>query len=591
MAAGRNAPPSYFTGIMPIETLLIVGDILSAEADIASLAALARTCRRMKAIFEPILYRYDADDNHPLAMFWGASHGLIPTMEKSLAQGFSPNARKALLEDEPGPLRVEVTDQAGVRVETVRHVPEAQTGSPIHVAVMNGHDNAVAWLLDHGADIDANYTCRCHYKGHLYIMGFNNLRDLEPPGVEMPPTNGPRAVRGRYCGTYPTSYCGLPLHLALSHGHKSTASLLLDHGAPLYAVDPASGGRRPTLALHTAATHGHHELLERLLQQPGADINAMNCDSYTPVNLAAANDEVETVLRLRELGANLGTSRSHVTPNQNMTTLDVALDTGAWKTATALLDLHYSSNAPDGYRGLLSRVFRADFIAKSLPAEGTIERLKDAGPRVLSEKAEWREGRLAVIRRLAAICPDLDNQLRGPLDSLPHCGFPPHESLYSPLWYACYDKANSDARGELLSLLVELGVDVNQQDKLTRCTMLHLLIRSVPPCRIDLWTVTFLVNHGARVNIPDQKEGKTVLDLVHELTGSTLIGEKLQAVKLLRLFIQHAEQVCLSKTEVYVAGDAIEAMFAELREGIALPTSRSAPRTWIFTERDGEATP
>ena len=63
------------------------------------------------------------------------------------------------------------------------------------------------------------------------------------------------------------------------------------------------GGETP---LHRAATNGHLEVVKKL-RTKGADVNALNDDTFTPLSLAALHGKMDVVVFLHESGARLST--------------------------------------------------------------------------------------------------------------------------------------------------------------------------------------------------------------------------------------------------------------------------------------------
>jgi len=98
-----------------------------------------------------------------------------------------------------------------------------------------------------------------------------------------------------------------PLHMAAQEGQVETARLLLQHGAPVGAVDRAGWS-----AFHYAANHrwatwrgdaaGQAAVLE-LLHAYGADVDCGDGEGYTCVHSAAQSGKVEMLRTLRRLGA------------------------------------------------------------------------------------------------------------------------------------------------------------------------------------------------------------------------------------------------------------------------------------------------
>jgi len=129
--------------------------------------------------------------------------------------------------------------------------PDRMGLTPLFLAITNQSPEAVAWLLEQGADVDAR-----------------------KPGDLL-----------------------TPLHWAAEQRRSEAVSLLLEHGASTSARNLA--GSTP---LHVAAKLGAAEVVGVLLAA-GADPDAGNLVGLTPVMLAAAGNRLETVELLLAKGA------------------------------------------------------------------------------------------------------------------------------------------------------------------------------------------------------------------------------------------------------------------------------------------------
>ncbi|KAI0185371.1 ankyrin repeat-containing domain protein [Xylaria flabelliformis] len=114
----------------------------------------------------------------------------------------------------------------------------------LHLAVANGQNNAVSFLIDKGADINAPSTgyCQCS-QIRAYIS--NNSNDGAPPPVWS------------------------PLHMAICRGHFQTAKQLLIRGAStVVEVDKLGSPQNQSrcTALHLACYHGPYRLVTTLIK-------------------------------------------------------------------------------------------------------------------------------------------------------------------------------------------------------------------------------------------------------------------------------------------------------------------------------------
>jgi ankyrin repeat protein len=131
--------------------------------------------------------------------------------------------------------------------------PSQDGFTPLHLACFFGHPEAVALLLDRGADIEARSA------------------NTRLPGVT-------------------------PLHSAVAGGRRDVAVLLLERGADANATQP--GGWTP---LHQAAAIGDVELA-RALVEAGAKRSAMADDRSRPLDFAIEKRH-GAVVRLLKRGA------------------------------------------------------------------------------------------------------------------------------------------------------------------------------------------------------------------------------------------------------------------------------------------------
>ncbi len=122
--------------------------------------------------------------------------------------------------------------------------------TPLHMAVTSGSTEMVAWLVEHGADINAK----------------------DNTGLT-------------------------PLHVAAWWTATERAGYLLDHGANLNATDEF--GDTP---LHVAAAHGRRAMAKFLIER-GADVNVHNKDGRTPADLARASRFPEAADLIEQLAS------------------------------------------------------------------------------------------------------------------------------------------------------------------------------------------------------------------------------------------------------------------------------------------------
>jgi ankyrin repeat protein len=238
-------PNMFALSDAPAELILLLADACETAQQLGSLAG---ACRRFHAIVNPRLYQFNVRHQRSNAAVFGVAHGRLDILERLLEHGADA---AGLVNKEwrvPDDLPV-LASSAEVRRERfttglTRRVVGLEPQpyfALLHVAARNGQDDAVRWLLRHGADVDApsEFFCLCH------LLHFD--RDGEHLTDPLPP---------RWA----------PLHFALCHRRESTAHLLLDHRAPGLVSrrtrHPTSNSMRLKI-IHQAAGYGMRSVVER----------------------------------------------------------------------------------------------------------------------------------------------------------------------------------------------------------------------------------------------------------------------------------------------------------------------------------------
>ena len=173
-----------------------------------------------------------------------------------------------------------------------------ESGPPLHHAAWSGHAEVVQYLVDQGADIEAqdcDGATALHWaawKGYVDIM-----RILLDKGQDT---------------SIQESAGGSALHFAAYFGQDTAATLLLDRGADVNAkavfrytrskhkdlLQRCTTGRTP---LHEAAWNGRNSVI-RLLAEKGAILSAQDDHGWTALQRAAMRGLPDTVRLLMYLG-------------------------------------------------------------------------------------------------------------------------------------------------------------------------------------------------------------------------------------------------------------------------------------------------
>jgi len=154
-------------------------------------------------------------------------------------------------------------------------VSDTRGSTPLHLAVLNGHESMVKFLIANKASIDARDRS---FWAIINTTGGIPVLHVDENWFELPPAKTSGAT---------------PLHWAIYKGHKVIAELLVRKSANINQL--ACGFCTP---LHLAAW-GDHKSIALLLVSKGANVNQMNNESpngATPLDWAKT-DEMKKLLR------------------------------------------------------------------------------------------------------------------------------------------------------------------------------------------------------------------------------------------------------------------------------------------------------
>ncbi|KAI0152536.1 ankyrin [Hypoxylon sp. NC0597] len=289
---------------LPPEILLIIAKFcgyVSSGQDISQItlahrdfASLALVNRRLRDVFDPILWRFNArhgvynENTLPTvsAVYWAASRNRIDILEKALRY---------------------------------RHpLGSYLRRDPIHRAAANGQNAACSWLLDHGVPIDYTPSERV---------------DVDSP-FPVPPW--PRDHVSPDCS---------PLFTAITKRKESTAILLLKRGARFRFKTQAVVNS----ALHLAAIFGLPMVIEYLVKAMGVDVNLLDYRRETPLHYAVQRrHNGKIILTLLNLGADINAEQNFQLP------LTKAIMMGHFSNAMLLVDAGARVNPTNTNRDTLS---------------------------------------------------------------------------------------------------------------------------------------------------------------------------------------------------------------------------------------------
>ena len=269
------------------------------------------------------------DNRTPLHM--AADRGLLEVTRILIKRGASINARDS---SDRTPLHPTCDGMPGTfddtYLEVVQYLLEhgadvdaqadTEHSTPLHLASYHGGFK-VAWLL-------LNHCVNINVRGkmsrtplHEVLTGLDNtlpdyyvdaVRFLLDHGADVDAEDDNRST---------------PLHVISKHGNVKAARLLLEHGARVDARD-----NDQSTPLHLASRNGNVEAV-RLLLERGADVHALNDKRSTPLHFASQSGNVEAVRLLVEHGADI-----HALDGNRSTPLHFASESGNAETARLLVE-------------------------------------------------------------------------------------------------------------------------------------------------------------------------------------------------------------------------------------------------------------
>lgn len=177
--------------------------------------------------------------------------------------------------------------------DAVFHWDPLSIFTPLALAAALGHNSMIAFLLDHGAEIEktGKGLCTC-------CNGDNTVHLNFPPDQDLGYVDDPDYIMDDTSG-----FCWTPLHFAICRGHESTAMLLIERGADYQTTCPSQGG--PWNALHTATRLNHRKIIDYLLDNKLVDINEAGNQGLTPLFLAFYEKHYSLVEMYMERGADI----------------------------------------------------------------------------------------------------------------------------------------------------------------------------------------------------------------------------------------------------------------------------------------------
>ncbi|KAJ4394504.1 hypothetical protein N0V93_003722 [Gnomoniopsis smithogilvyi] len=408
----------------------------------SDMSRLLRVSKNLRNIVTPELYEHNVRNQYSSAMFWAAQSGNIDTLELLDTAGADWNDQSASFSDEK------------VREQFCPYLPGQHSRnmyfSPLHIAAKFGQGRAVRWLLKHGARINATALnlCSCQHGISPLGKGRGDADDcLYDYNREFDPRTSPLCT---------------PLHIAVCNRQGRTARSLLDLGADVEACQD-SHSDEVTSILHTAVRCNDGTMIGFIVEQGFVPINLVNDAGETALQCAVLHkNDLSAFLHLLSLGANpdIGTGAfQYACDVQNFKAANILLQRGIQNFGSPNLWPLHRATAPMGHF--------------AIPHWEPVPDLEG-----------WENDRELFILALASGLPELgnfginDQDFRG----------------RSPLLRA----ATYPATTRTIRLLINLGADVNQQDRSGVNPIQEILAKG------DFGTtatIALLLRRGARLDL------------------------------------------------------------------------------------------
>jgi ankyrin repeat protein len=178
---------------------------------------------------------------------------------------------------------------ANVNYDTTKKCSKGQT--PLHQALVGGHEAPARLLMEKGADVKAADD---QEQTVFHLAALHSSRAMVGLLIDKGVHIEARNKRGRTA-----------LHLAVALGSKDVVQLLVDKGAEIEARDNLGG-----TVLHRAAEWWREAIIP-LLVDKGANIDARDKDGRTPLCTAAMNAKLNAVQLLLDKGADIEARDGH----------------------------------------------------------------------------------------------------------------------------------------------------------------------------------------------------------------------------------------------------------------------------------------
>ncbi|KAI0134616.1 ankyrin repeat-containing domain protein [Xylariales sp. AK1849] len=260
------------------------------------LTFLARTCKDVYCIVNPILYKYNKAYNGSSVVHWATRLNRLETLRWCSGLNLQSPAMWQVFRD------------CNYQFQVIHDTPIT---TAIKLEWRERHD-MIKWFLDNGASVDDTSKC--------YHCGFCLQERL-------------------HLNQAPTMWS--LLHLALCWGKAEAALLLISRGASLEFQQHERVRRSRPMpvidiklnALHTAAERSMREVIAHLACNRMVDVNVTDSVGWNPLHYAVrVPDNSETIRDLLKLGANI------IHEAEGISLLRAAIEKGYFSNAATLVN-------------------------------------------------------------------------------------------------------------------------------------------------------------------------------------------------------------------------------------------------------------
>ena len=337
------SPARDYLSSVANELVVMIADELPTRSDFLS---LMRSSPVFYGVLVTRLYsRAAATTEERGIVAWAAERGFVETIRRAINAGHDFSSPRVLNSPSVAYPAYRPTDWQGSHHALARS--QMTTAAPLHLAVINRHQNAAALLLDKGANPhhlstnlgfhEADNLLRVHYRPFPYTAIQLAQSTGQTNMVEILKKHGAKVAKPKQQATDPLPIQSR-LHTATARGDNTLVlSILQDHmdhnswtltdlvtvinetnsrgNTPLHYLTHFRIAPTATMQESTPTLGANHTIninkTIRLLISLGADINAVNNHGQTPLLRAcmAGNLEVATALLITgRADPNIGTN-------------------------------------------------------------------------------------------------------------------------------------------------------------------------------------------------------------------------------------------------------------------------------------------